>query len=219
MHESKRYAVFGASGFAREVADIALALGADEVVFLDREPSAHDLFGFRLLPESEAGALHAEGFLFALGLGDNALRARVHGSFEELSFPALIHPAATFGNEQRQHVESRPGTVVTAGVRFTSNIEVGRGCVFNLNCTVGHDCLIEDYVNIAPGATISGNVHLREGAYVGTGANIIQGQALDEKLVVGSGAVVGAGAVVSKPVPAGVTVVGVPAKPLGTRNT
>jgi serine acetyltransferase len=55
---------------------------------------------------------------------------------------------------------------------------------------------------------ISGGVDIGRGVLVGTGAQILQ------YVRVGDGATVGAGAVVRSDVPAGVTVVGIPAKPL-----
>jgi len=56
-------------------------------------------------------------------------------------------------------------------------------------------------------------VHLGKRAYIGTGAVVINGTQ-ENPIVIGDDAVVGAGACVTKTVPAGLTVVGVPAKPL-----
>lgn len=86
--------------------------------------------------------------------------------------------------------------------------------IYNLNCTIGHDCILNDYVNIAPGANVSGNVLLKEGAYIGTNATILQGSSIDNKMVIGLYSTVGAGAVVTKHVNAYDTVAGVPAKSL-----
>jgi acetyltransferase-like isoleucine patch superfamily enzyme len=55
---------------------------------------------------------------------------------------------------------------------------------------------------------VAGNVVIRDGATIGMGANVI------EKITVGPGAMVGSGSVVVKNVDAGMTVVGIPAKPL-----
>ena len=215
MSSPDRVAIFGASGFAREVADIALALGATEIVFMDAEPESDSLLGFPVVSESEASALVARGFVLALGIGANNVRQKVYERHADAQFPALIHPTATFGYKQREAVESQPGVIVAAGARFMNSITVSRGCVFSLNVTVGHDVIAEPFVGVMPGATISGNVHLGARAYVGTGANIIQGKSPAARLHIAEDAVVGAGAVVSKPVASGVTVVGVPARPLG----
>jgi acetyltransferase-like isoleucine patch superfamily enzyme len=59
----------------------------------------------------------------------------------------------------------------------------------------------------------NGNVVVEDCAYIGAGAVIKQGRP-GAPLIIGRGAVVGMGAVVTKSVPAGVTVVGNPARPL-----
>jgi serine acetyltransferase len=61
---------------------------------------------------------------------------------------------------------------------------------------------------IDPGAVLTGRVRIGSEVEVGSGAVLIPDSA------VGDGAAVGAGAVVVRPVEAGATVVGVPARPL-----
>ena len=58
-----------------------------------------------------------------------------------------------------------------------------------------------------PGANISGGVVIGSGVLIGTGAQVLQ------YLHVGAGAIVAAGAVVTRDVNAGITVVGIPARP------
>ena len=90
---------------------------------------------------------------------------------------------------------------------------LGANVIINTGARVDHDCLIDAHAHIAPGVTLSGNVHIGKGAHIGTGASIIQGKK------VGAGSIVGAGAVVIDDVPAGVTVVGVPARSLVRSKT
>lgn len=61
---------------------------------------------------------------------------------------------------------------------------------------------------LAPGAVLSGNVHIGTGVHGGSGAILWQGVAVGER------AVIGAGAVVTQDVPARTTVVGIPAQPI-----
>jgi acetyltransferase-like isoleucine patch superfamily enzyme len=73
---------------------------------------------------------------------------------------------------------------------------------------------MDDYATLAAGVMVSGRVRIGAGAYIGTNASIINGEA-DAPLVIGEDAVVGASACVTRSVAAGTTVVGVPAKPRG----
>jgi sugar O-acyltransferase (sialic acid O-acetyltransferase NeuD family) len=207
-----RLGIFGTSGFAREVADIAAELGyAPVFVARDEVELDHWPFGGDVILETDVDR-HATEMPFAIGIGENAVRQRVATRFDgRLRFETLIHPSATFGRGQRAIIEARRGVIVCAGVRFTNNIEVGDFSIFNLNATVGHDCRIDDFVNVAPNASISGNVHLGSRSWIGTGAAVNQGTP-EAKLVVGADTIVGSGAVVVKDCDEGAVYVGIPAR-------
>lgn len=116
--------------------------------------------------------------------------------------PPLIHPSATVGGD----TIVGSGTVIAAGVIVTTAAELGRGVSLHPGALLGHDVAAGDWVAVMPGAAVSGGVTLGEGSFVGANAAIIQG------VSVGDWATVGAGAVVLSDVPAGATVVGVPAR-------
>ncbi len=78
----------------------------------------------------------------------------------------------------------------------------------NPNATVSHGCRIEEFVSIATGAILCGEVHVETGAVIGAGAVVKHGG-----VRIGAGAIVGMGAVVIDDVPPGATVVGCPARP------
>jgi acetyltransferase-like isoleucine patch superfamily enzyme len=78
--------------------------------------------------------------------------------------------------------------------------------MINLTCTVGHETKIGEGTVVNPLTAISGGVTLGNRVLLGTHAAILQ------YVKIGDDAVVGAGALVTKDVPDGVTVVGVPAK-------
>lgn len=119
-----------------------------------------------------------------------------------LDFCTVIHPSV----QMSEYIDMGFGTAITAGCILTTQIQIGNHIFLNLDTTVGHDVIIEDFVNVAPGCHISGNVTLMKGADLGTGAVVLQG------ITIGKWSTVGAGAVVTKNVPDNAVVVGVPAK-------
>jgi sugar O-acyltransferase (sialic acid O-acetyltransferase NeuD family) len=119
---------------------------------------------------------------------------------------AIIGPSVAYGE----------GAVFCDFTMVTASATIGRHFQCNIYSYVAHDCVIGDYVTFAPKVCCNGNVHIGDGAYIGTGAVLRQGTT-DDPLVIGEGAVVGMGAVVTKSVAAGVVVVGNPARPLPRR--
>jgi sugar O-acyltransferase (sialic acid O-acetyltransferase NeuD family) len=120
-------------------------------------------------------------------------------------FPNLVHPTA---NLDFRRVELGKGNTITAGCSFTCDIEVGDFNLFNLNMTVGHDARIGSFNVFNPSVNVSGGVRVGNRVLAGTGCQIL------ENLPVGDDAILGAGSVIRAEVAAGLTMVGVPAKPL-----
>ncbi len=198
--------IFGAGGFGREVLDVVDAVNAvrpadpqwDFLGFVD--DGDVDTHGRGAL--IQAAALPGIGNLYyVVAIGDPATRERVVAGVSG-SPATLVHPSATFG----ANVAVGAGSVVCAGVRITTNVEIGRHVHLNLNATVGHDAFIGDYATIFPGVNVSGSATIGTRVSLGTNSAVLQG------LSVGAGSFVGAGAVVVGDVPAGVTAKGVPAR-------
>ena len=206
-----RIGIFGTSGFAREVDDVASELGL-VAVFVAENAAERDAW-----PHGEDVILEEEveryaDMPFVIGIGDTAMRKRVAERFlGRLRFATLVHPAATFGKRQRACIEERRGVVVGAGARFMSNVEVGDFAFFDLNSTVGHDSIVGSYAHLAPGANVSGHVDIGERAWVGTGAAVNQGEP-GRRLAIGAGTVIGSGAVVVADCDADAVYAGVPAR-------
>lgn len=207
----KTLGIFGTAGFAREVDDIAHELGW-RAVFIAREEGDRAAFDGDEEVILEAELQQWPTLPLAIGIADPAVREAVWRRYRERQpFPNLVHPAASFGKGQRQLLDACQGVIVAAGARFMSRIRVGQFCAFDMNATVGHDCIVEDFVHVAPGANVSGHVHLGKGCWIGTGAAVNQGQA-SRQLTIGAGAVVGSGAVVLQDCEPGGVYAGCPAR-------
>jgi sugar O-acyltransferase (sialic acid O-acetyltransferase NeuD family) len=212
-----RVVVIGAGGFAREVKwllrEMDAATGrwefAGYVVSDLSRVGAHDSKDEILGDYAWLRDHRADFDALTLGIGMPAPRLKVSREllpeFPAHMWPALVHPSARF---DRDTTELGHGVQVCAGVIGTVNLKFRPFSMVNLSCTIGHEAEIGEGCVLNPTVNISGAVVLEEGVLVGTGAQVLQ------YLRVGRGAQVGAGAVVSKDVPEGVTVVGIPAKPL-----
>lgn len=203
-----RLAILGASGHGRVVADCAGLCGWKEVVFFD------DAW-----PElSSSSRWEVEGDFAALlkrlgefsgvivAIGDNACRLKKLSVLENAGAPiiSLVHPGAIvspFASVGR-------GTVVFAGAVINVDARVGDGVIINTGACIDHDCVLDDGVHVSPGAHLGGGVEVGERSWAGIGSCVRQ------YLKIGPDVMVGAGAAVVTDVKAGLTVVGVPARPV-----
>lgn len=209
----EKIGIFGTSGMAREAGDIADALGLEPVYVAKNAADGEELGpACEVMLEKDLRANSGLGFV--IGIADGKVRRAIADNYSKiLSFKNLIHPTATFGKGQLELVEKQKGVIVASGVRFTNSIKCGDFCIFNQNSTIAHDCAIGDFVHLAPGANISGNVDIGENCWVGAGAVINQGE-LECKLRLGNNTVIGSGAVVIGSCSSNSTYVGIPARKL-----
>lgn len=207
----RRIGIFGTSGMAREAGDIAWELGL-EPVYVARDQAELDSYVFpdQVILESNIDRYQDMGYV--IGIGDNGIRQRIaKHNVERVKFVNLIHPNATFGRGQRELIEAKRGVIICAGVRFTNNIQVGDFCIFNLNSTISHDVVIDEFVYVAPGAHITGNVHIKKRVWIGTGVSINQGTETLKRRI-GSDTTIGSGAVVVRDCEPNAIYVGIPAR-------
>ena len=111
-----RLAIFGASGFAREVEDIALFLGYQEIVFIDREENLHWV-GKSIVSEKRISHLKELGYKFIIGIGSPKIRQEIACRYPQLEYTNLIHPSTTFGHGQLEALRKKVGNIVFPGAR------------------------------------------------------------------------------------------------------
>ena len=213
----KHYAIFGASGYGREVLPFvrqqlqpSLAAGVCDLVFVDDHPPAPVVNGQRVLTYAQWLAEPVINHHMNVAIANSQVRQQL---VQRCAADGVHFFEARAANVvQLDDVQLGAGAVLCPFVTLTSNIQIGQHFHANIYSYVAHDCVVGDFVTFAPGVMCNGNVHIEDHAFIGTGAVIKQGLP-GAPLVIGRGAVVGMGALVTKSVPPGVTVVGNPARP------
>jgi len=208
--------IFGVGGFGREVHELVEDVNDadrtyDILGFLDGDKSLHGTMVHDLPVLGDASWLqkHPETAV-ALGVGNTRAKTRIVQQLRDAgaSFPSLIHPNAVVG----RRVEIGEGSIICAGTIVTTDVRICDYVTMNIDITIGHDSTIRNYVTIAPGAHVSGNVDIGIGSDIGTGAVMIQG------VTIGEWSVVGAGSAIVRNIPPNVTAVGVPASVIKERE-
>jgi sugar O-acyltransferase (sialic acid O-acetyltransferase NeuD family) len=212
------YGLVGAGGYGREVMPVLRHMLQDEIA-----AGCADVF---FVVEGKCAEVEVNGCSivsldifcnmpnpkrFNIAVGDSRARERIADiclAGGAIPFSISADNVCMLGSN-----EVAGGAILSPFVTITANTKIG--CFFhaNLYSYVAHDCIIGNFVTFAPSVKCNGNVIIEDHAYIGTGACIIQGKK-GKPLTIGRGAVVGMGAVVTKSVPAGVTVIGNPARPL-----
>tara|TARA_R110002072_G_scaffold239997_1_gene398052 strand:- start:41 stop:667 length:627 start_codon:yes stop_codon:yes gene_type:complete len=197
--------VYGASGCGRGIMPLVrVQYPGATLVFIDDQQAPGSVNGHAIATWSGFLELPARQRAVCLAIASGAVRKKLAQRCDAAGIPLIEARAASV--VEMDDVQIGDGACLSPFVTLTSNIRIGRAFHANLYSYVEHDCRVGDYVTLAPGAKVNGNVTLGDHAYIGSNAVIRQG------LTIGAGAVVGMGAVVTRDVPPGVTVVGNPAR-------
>jgi sugar O-acyltransferase (sialic acid O-acetyltransferase NeuD family) len=201
--------VIGAGGHGKSVIGVLQAAGYGIKAVIDDDPSkwGTELLGFPVVSPTSEVATKA-GAPAILAIGDNAARQAAAERFKHLKWITLVYPGCYV------HPTARlgPGTLVHAGSVLGPEASIGAHVIISAQCTVGHDSLVGDYAQLTPGVLLGGEVRIGKGTFLGMGSVVIPG------IQIGDWAVVGAGGVVVHDLPDGCKAIGMPARPVQSRE-
>lgn len=196
----ERLAIFGTGGMGREAFD--LARNYFECVFVTDQPSG---------PVLDTPTIHPDelrdGDELLLALGSSAHRRTLAERFANRRFFSLysatsnISPSAKLGE----------GALVCDYALVNNSAAIGRHFQANVFSHISHDCIVGDFVTLSPRVSVNGWVEIGDDVFIGAGA-VIRNGSPGKRLTIGRGATIAMGAVVTKDVPDGATVMGVPAR-------
>lgn len=196
MDTNNKVYLYGASGHAKVVMDIARLAYFDVPCLIDDNPDINELAGLPVVHS-------ADGLkTMIVTIGDCQIRRKIVQKLGKREFLTVIHPSAI----KADSVKLGHGTVVMAGAILNPYIEVGNHCIINTGASLDHDVKVGDFVHIAPHCTLCGETEVGEGTWVGAGSTIIQG------IKIGKDCFIGAGSVVVKDIPDGTLCYGNPCK-------
>lgn len=207
----KNLVIIGASGFAREMYDLALTCFANDPNFkvkgfLSDGPSNIEAMGYPAVLGKVAEYDIQPDDVFFCGIGKVSDRKKTVEIILNKGgkFINLIHPTAVISPSVKLGI----GVGIKAFCVLASDVTVEDFTFMQSSVIMGHDVHIGKFCQINSFAFFAGYSRVHDLVSINAGVKLIQ------KAVVEEGAIVGMGSVVLNKVKKGTTVFGIPAKRL-----
>ena len=201
MNQNEIY-ILGGGGHAKVVASAAKSAGFEIVYIFDDDKNqwGSSLCGVTIIGPCDRIQEYPPRPT-VIAIGDNSHRFSLAGRFQLpwqtiIDAHAYVHPSVICDG----------GAMVLPGAVVQIDSHVGKHTIVNTSASIDHDCRLGGFVHIAPGVRLAGSVRVGHGVLVGLGAVVLPG------VKIGDGAIIGAGTVVTRDVPDGALLVGVPGK-------
>lgn len=211
--------IIGAGGDGRNIADLVASINTKErkwnlLGYLDDDPLKQDS---KVNDVPVLGTLRDvvryDGCFFVTTFGspkNNFSKKRI---IDDLRIPmdrfaTLIHPGAAVS----PYAKIGRDTIIYVGTYVGTNTFIGDHVKILANCDISHDDVIYDFTTIAHSVSVSGEVTIKEGCYLGSNSSV------RERLDIGEWSLIGLGAVIVSDVPPYSIIVGNPGRVIRRRD-
>jgi UDP-perosamine 4-acetyltransferase len=186
--------VVGGGGHAKVVISILKKLNRYRILGYTDLTNRGALLGIPYLGSDDELAMraaHSKKMNVILGVGQVGIGNTRNDIWRRLNSLSLLLPSIVSPNAiVNEDASCGDGSVVMDGAVINTGAIIGCGAIVNTNSTVEHDVRIEDWVHVAPGATICGDVNVGRFSMIGAGATVKEGIKISSSCVVGAGATV-----------------------------
>jgi acetyltransferase EpsM len=182
--------LYGNGGHAKVVREVINRLGMVVLHYFDDSNHSYDPAYY---PDI---GLH-------VAIGDNYLRGKIASTVQH-SLSTIVHPQA----DVSASAFIDKGSFIGLRAILMPEVRCGRCCIFNTGVIIEHDCVLGEYVHIAPGTILCGNVHVGDFTLIGAGTVI------NPNMRIGKNVIIGSGSVVTHDISDGLVVAGAPARVL-----
>lgn len=155
--------ILGAGGFGQMVKEMALALGYEEVVFLDDAAKGDDVIGMCC----DYVIRHSEYPAAVAAFGNNKTRLFWTDKLMEEGYevPALVHPSAVVSPS----VVLEPGCFVMQRAVVNTHTRIEHAALINSGAVVDHDSVVGAGAHIGIGSVVKANCTIESGRKVEAG--------------------------------------------------
>ena len=179
--------VFGGSGHAKDVLDVAKTIGYRQISIVTSDGSC-DITGFTAIKEAMCAPEDFANWDCFVAIGNNTHRKRLLTAYSTLRFVSIISPSA----EVSDSANIADGCFIGTHAYIGPDSTLGRGCIVNTHSIVGHDSTIGVFSHVGPKVCIAGNVTIAENVFIGAGATLNNGSP-DEPLTIPKDVYIGMG--------------------------
>lgn len=213
---NKKILLVGGGGHCKSVLDSLLLLNQfSEIGIIDvAENIGKKIMGVSIIGcDDNLVELFSRGYSFAFvtvgSIGNPMQRIKLFGNLVKIGFKMsnIIDPSATVSH----FVKMESGIFIGKNAVVNSGSLINKCAIINSAAVVEHDCIIGEFVHIAPGAVLGGEVQI--GANTHIGANSV----IKQQIKIGSDSIIGMGSVVLKEIESNIIAYGNPCKVVSKR--